>query len=189
MNVRLGYSQTLARPTFRELSPYTSYDVTLDERFQGYEKLQMSKVQNLDARWEWFPRPGEVVAVGGFYKQIKKPIEKVSWTTINDPVTVTNAPEAIVYGTELEARCTFDFIDSTLKPFSAGFNFAWIFSEVENPPNVAARNWNPPGSTPRPVRSTTNPRMCSTRTCPTTTPGAGPMLRWRFTRRESAWCW
>jgi TonB-dependent receptor len=138
MNLRFSYAQTVARPTFREKSSIESYDVTGNEIFVGNPALRMSAVDNVDLRWEWFRRPGELIAVGGFYKDIAGPIEKLSLDRIGQKITYTNSPDALVYGVEFEARSRLDVLASWLEPFTIGFNFAYIESEVENPPNIAA---------------------------------------------------
>ncbi|MCS7090654.1 MAG: TonB-dependent receptor [Limisphaera sp.] len=139
MNVRLHFAQTVARPTFREFSRLRSYDVTGDEVFTGNPRLIMSAVDNYDLRWEWFRRPGEVFALGGFYKFVLHPIEKVALDARNnDNISYINSPEAEVYGLELEARTALDWISPMLASWSLGFNAAWIVSEVLNTEQIQA---------------------------------------------------
>lgn len=139
MNVRLHFAQTVARPTFREFSRLRSYDVTGDEIFVGNPNLVMSAVDNYDLRWEWFRRPGEVLSVGAFYKQIANPIEKVALDARNnDNISYINSPEATVYGVEFEARTGLDVVASWLANFHVGLNAAYIISEVENTPQIQA---------------------------------------------------
>lgn len=131
MNVRLSFSQTIARPTFREITPIRTYDPAGDFLLDGNPNLKMSHIDNYDIRWEWFPRPGEVIAVSGFYKALEAPIEKVNKSATGDIITFENRPGiSRLYGVELEVRKAFDFIDPLLADFNAGANFAWIQSEV-----------------------------------------------------------
>jgi outer membrane receptor protein involved in Fe transport len=136
MNVRLHYSKTLARPTFREFAAYRSYDVTTDELLQGNPNLQTSHIQNYDLRWEWFRRPGELLSASVFYKDIDAPIEKQALDRTGDIVTYTNYPQAKLFGVEVEARSSLDVIAGALRNFSLGANLAWIESEVTNPENL-----------------------------------------------------
>lgn len=139
MNLRLHFAQTVARPTFREFSRLRSYDVTGDEVFSGNPNLVMSAVDNYDLRWEWFPRPGEVLALGAFYKQILHPIERVALDARNnDNISYINSPEAEVYGLEFEARLTLDRLGPWAEGFSFGVNAAYMVSEVLNTPQVHA---------------------------------------------------
>lgn len=149
MTVRLSYSETVARPTYREFAPYESYDPFGDEIVRGNPNLQMSDIRNYDARWEWFPDPGGIVSVGGFYKDLKNPIEKQIITFGGGIVGFENRAEATVYGVEFEARHKLDVVDELLADFSLGFNFSYILSEV---PLTAQEKINDPNSAdPRPL--------------------------------------
>ncbi|MFA6546206.1 MAG: TonB-dependent receptor, partial [Limisphaerales bacterium] len=130
MNFRLNYGKTIARPTFREIANYESYDPSGDEIFVGNPDLERTVVDNYDARWEWFPRPGEVLSVGAFYKQLDKPIEKYLRSLDGGKISSVNREAATVYGLEFEARKTLDFIDPLLDHWSLGGNFSYIQSEV-----------------------------------------------------------
>jgi outer membrane receptor protein involved in Fe transport len=54
MNVRLSYSETVARPTYREFAPYESYDPFGDEIVRESQP-QDERDPEFDVRWEWFP--------------------------------------------------------------------------------------------------------------------------------------
>jgi len=134
MNLRASFSQTVARPSYREIAPYRSYDTAGDEIIQGNPSLQMTQIDNYDLRWEWFPRPGAVISVSGFYKDLQDPIEKVALTFGGGIVTFENRQEASLYGLEFEANSKLDFLDESLDEFYVGFNFAYIKSEVQLTP-------------------------------------------------------
>ena len=133
VNLRLAWSQTLARPSFKEMGPVLTKDFADDEFFLGNPNLKLSKANNYDMRAEWFPRAGEVVAVSLFYKDLSFPIEQV---TFNNPTydlqyfQYQNAPTGIVYGVEVEARKRLDQVASWLKNFSLYFNYSQIQSSV-----------------------------------------------------------
>jgi hypothetical protein len=131
MNLRASFSQTVARPSYREIAPYRSYDTAGDEIIQGNPGLRMTDINNYDVRWEWYPKPGAVISVSGFYKELSNPIEKVALTFGGGIVTFENRTEAQLYGVEFEANSKLDFIDDSLEEFLVGFNFAFIQSEVE----------------------------------------------------------
>ncbi|MBI1178866.1 TonB-dependent receptor plug domain-containing protein [bacterium] len=130
MNVRLNYGETLARPTFRELAGYRSYDPFLDELLDGNPRLKMSSIKNYDLRWEWFPRAGEVLSAGFFYKDLKNAIERKFVTNDGEIISYDNRETGNVLGIELEARKNLDFMSDLLKEFSFGINLALIESEV-----------------------------------------------------------
>lgn len=131
MNVRLHYSETIARPSFRELAAYRSYDPVLDTLLDGNPLLGMSAIKNYDLRWEWFPRPGELVSFSLYYKDLKDAIERKFVDLQGDIITFENRPAATVAGFETELRKTFEFLDPRLSLWSVGANFSYIQSEVE----------------------------------------------------------
>ncbi len=130
MAVRANFSQTIARPTFRELAAYRGYDPILDELLDGNPLLRMSAIDNYDLRWEWFPRPGEVLSVSLFYKDLRNAIERNFVTRDAEIVSFSNRAEAEAYGVEFEVRKALPFIPEELGRFSIGLNLALIQSEV-----------------------------------------------------------
>jgi len=130
MNIRLNYSQTIARPSFRELAAYYSYDPVINDFIEGNPLLKMTSIDNYDARWEWFPRPGELVSVSVFYKALENAIERGDLKIEGDVITFLNREKAKLYGIEFEARKNLDFLGASFKPFSVGGNLSLIQSEV-----------------------------------------------------------
>ncbi|OGG00351.1 MAG: hypothetical protein A3F83_08360, partial [Candidatus Glassbacteria bacterium RIFCSPLOWO2_12_FULL_58_11] len=61
-NLRLAYGRSLARPTFREMAPYSSFDFVNDLIFTGNQDLKRTLIDNYDLRWESFVRNGEVLS-------------------------------------------------------------------------------------------------------------------------------
>lgn len=136
---RICYAETIARPTYREFADYRGYDSYGDEIVQGNPNLVMSSIRNYDLRLDWFTATGGLVSAGVFYKTVENPIEKYNADfdvdgepifTSGDFVTFLNSEEATVWGLEVEARQNLGAFSPVLDAFSAGFNFAWINSEV-----------------------------------------------------------
>jgi outer membrane receptor protein involved in Fe transport len=131
INVRLAASQTLIRPEFRELAPFEFFDFELVAGIKGNEKLKRTKITNLDLRYEIYPRAGELITAGIFYKYFQNPIEPFLNQT--GPITFNigyeNAPKANAYGIELDIRKKLDVIG--LKNFTATANLAYIYNKVE----------------------------------------------------------
>ncbi|MDZ7681726.1 MAG: TonB-dependent receptor [Fodinibius sp.] len=135
MNLRAAYSKTIARPSFREIAPYTSFSFDTEPSLFG-RPLDRTTIDNFDLRWELFPDSQELFSVGVFYKQFQNPIEKTisSASTDNDPIfTFRNVDNARLYGAEVEFRKTLDFISPALSNFRIGTNFSIIQSETEIP--------------------------------------------------------
>lgn len=133
-NLRLSASQTVIRPELRELSYANLYDFELNASVQGEPKLLRTKVTNLDFRYEVYPRAGEVINAGIFYKHFKNPIEQFINGVGASSATITyiNAAEATSYGAEFEARKKLDFISAGLKNFTFQANAAYIHSRVKD---------------------------------------------------------
>jgi TonB-dependent receptor len=134
MNVRLSATQTLARPNFREIAPYSTKEFVNDVELQGNPKLQRTLITNYDLRWEWFTNPGEVFAVSGFYKQLKNPIE-LSYaegsSASNSIVQYNNVDNATIAGLEFELRLGLGHIIDELSNFYVGTNLSIIHSNID----------------------------------------------------------
>jgi hypothetical protein len=131
MNLRAHFSKTIARPSFRELAAYRSYDPILDDLLDGNPNLQMSAIDNYDLRWEWFFNPGEIVSVSVFYKSLENAIERKYFDVSGNLITFDNRKEGEVFGVEFEARKNLAFLDPNLSVFTVGGNVSLIGSETE----------------------------------------------------------
>ncbi|HEX8848654.1 MAG TPA: TonB-dependent receptor [Gemmatimonadaceae bacterium] len=130
-NLRLSATRTLARPEYRELADLTTRDVIGGVLLRGNPGLVRTKIDNFDARWEWYPASGEVLTAGVFAKRFKDPIERVYQPTSNvDIVTFANADHATDYGVELEARKNLGFVAERLERLAAFGNVTAMRSEV-----------------------------------------------------------
>ena len=130
MNLRAAYGKTLARPLFREKAPgYASFDFVGGFTFIGNGDLKRTLIDNYDLRWEWFSRPGEILALSGFHKRFQNPIERVLLHD-NGEIQYQNVAEGTVSGLELEARKRLDVIHSLLGNFQIGGNLSVVRSEV-----------------------------------------------------------
>ena len=104
-NFRLAYSASVNRPELRELAPFNYYDFNLLADIQGNPTLKTATIQNVDAKWEFYPSPSELISVTGFYKQFTNPIEQFLLFQGNGlAYTFTNAQSARNYGVEVEVR-------------------------------------------------------------------------------------
>ena len=123
-NLRLSYSQTVNRPEFREVAPFEFTDVVGGRALVGNPNLDQSLIQNVDARWEWFPGAEEVVSASFFFKQFDTPIERVVEPTAQLRTSFANADSARNIGLELEGRKTLH------EYFLVGVNYTFVDSEV-----------------------------------------------------------
>jgi outer membrane receptor protein involved in Fe transport len=135
--MRLGYSKTIARPQFRELA-FTPYiDPESNRIYQGNPFLKDSEFENYDARLEYYFGRGQFVTAGAFYKKIDNPIEEVIVRLERSFTRFINAPEATLYGLELEYRANFEMPFKLPVLQDAKWNFAvnytYTHSEVSAP--------------------------------------------------------
>ncbi|MDQ3479305.1 MAG: TonB-dependent receptor, partial [Pseudomonadota bacterium] len=105
MQLRVAASKTIARPQFRELAPQPYRDTESQRTFFGNQFLTDSEFFNLDARYEYYWGRDQIFSLAGFYKKIEEPIEATAVFVGNSLLTsFANAPEAVLYGAEIEAR-------------------------------------------------------------------------------------
>ncbi len=137
LSFRLAYSQTIARPIFKEITPVIYPEFDHSRVFLGNPDLKISKLDNYDARLEWRPDKNspDMLAAGVYYKKIIDPIQYSlrQGTGVGDPLYVypENYGNAEIMGVEFEARKALSFIWSELKDFSVGGNLTIQESQVE----------------------------------------------------------
>lgn len=135
MNVRAGYYQSISRPEFREIAPFSFYDFTEQIFTIGNPEIERNLIRNYDLRYEYFPQAGEIISLSVFYKKFDSPIEEVFIPNSggdNRIKTFQNAKGgANNYGVELELRKNLGFIAKPLKFFSLNANISVINSKVD----------------------------------------------------------
>ena len=141
-----AWSQTVARPSFREMGYYVTVEPASDDLVIGNPQLKLSEVESFDLRAEYvYGDFSDLVAVSGFHKIIQDPIESI---VIRNPLdreqsrsalfrTFFNNPnEAKVWGVEVEARKNLGFVDELLgsrfaEYFTIGANYTYIHARVD----------------------------------------------------------
>ncbi len=132
-NLRISGSQTVIRPELRELSFLNLYDFELNASVQGNPELKRTKVSNFDVRYELYPKAGEVITAGVFYKQFNNAIEQYLNVGGGGSSTFNflNAKKATSFGLEVEFRKKLDF-SNALKNFTFQANASYINSNVSD---------------------------------------------------------
>ena len=88
-NLRFNYSQTVARPSIRELNDAAVYDNEYRTLIHGNSDLKTVQIKNFDIRAESYFKNGDNVSVSLFYKDFKNHIEMgfesgaISWQNID----------------------------------------------------------------------------------------------------------
>jgi outer membrane receptor for ferrienterochelin and colicin len=138
-NLRFSASRTVARPEFREIAAFSYYDFEKNATIIGRPDLERAVITNLDARYEVYPKAGELLTLGLFYKHFEKPIESTySFSSGIPQLSYTNAKSADNYGVELEVRKKLDFTGvKFIDDITAFANIAVIESKVAFAANAA----------------------------------------------------
>ncbi len=140
-NIRASYSRTIARPSFKELSFAQIIDPITNRIFNGslftYSdwggELTETRINNIDLRWELFMKGGQIFSISGFYKKFDNPIEMVR---IPEQQTSTefqprNVGDGQLYGIELEARKSLEFLTPSLRNFNVSGNLTLVQSSID----------------------------------------------------------
>ena len=131
LELRAAFSQTLARPQLRELAPFQFADYFGGVIVNGNPDLEITKIINGDLRLDFFPAPREVVSLSVFAKDFTSPIEAVLIPSSSQTLLqYVNARGASLFGAELEARKSLDFISESMSDFSVMGNLTLATSSI-----------------------------------------------------------
>ncbi|MDA3824189.1 MAG: TonB-dependent receptor, partial [Bacteroidales bacterium] len=145
-NIRASYTQTIARPSFKELSYAEIYDPISGIIFiGGFHKdgddiagveywdgnLVSTDIRNYDLRWEIFGKYGQTLSAGVFYKAFANPIEIVQYTKQVGAFQPRNVGDGTSYGAELEFRKNLDFLSDALSSVKVNANVTLNRSSIE----------------------------------------------------------
>ncbi|QSE98318.1 TonB-dependent receptor [Fulvivirga lutea] len=119
-NLRLSYSKTIARPSFKELSFAQIFDPVSNRIFNGGlfaignwdGNLVETRIDNIDLRWELFMGRGQTYSISAFYKSFENPIElvRIPQQRTNVEYQPRNVGDGQLFGMEFEFRKALDFI-------------------------------------------------------------------------------
>ena len=121
-NLRFSYGRSVNRPGFFEIVPYTILNEDYDEK--GNPDLKHTVADNLDLRYEFFPRSSEQFMVGLFWKKLRNPIE---YGLINDGQATFITP--MNYGTATNAGVEVDIM-KYFKWFGIKANYTYTNSNI-----------------------------------------------------------
>ncbi len=141
LSVRAAFSETVARPSFREMGFYVSVEPGTNDLVVGNPQLQLSEVTSYDARAEYsWGGAGDLFAVSVFKKAIDDPIESI---VIRNPANNETSSDALfrtffnnpnrgsLRGVEAELRKNLGFLGFDFAQyFSVGGNYTYIDAKV-----------------------------------------------------------
>ena len=139
LTLRAAYSQTVARQTFKELTPIIQQEFLGGPVFIGNPDLQMSALDNYDLRLDYIPYQGGLASVSWFRKDIDDPIEFVQRPLDFTFTTPVNYPKGKLTGFELEVRQDLGNWWEDARGLSLGANATFIDGEVTLPDTEIAQ--------------------------------------------------
>ena len=105
-DIRINYSQTVARPSIRELSDNAFFDYELNATVHGNDSLKMVQINNYDLRFESYFKSGDNISVSLFYKDLLHHIELTTFE--NYPFTIYSWENSVnrtsLEGIEIEGK-------------------------------------------------------------------------------------
>lgn len=134
--VRGAWTNTIARPSFSDISPRFRVDRDDAEIDMGNPDLDPYESSNFDLLADWYPSNRAVVSAGLFYKDIDDYIAdftapgtgQFAGFEMTRPV---NATDASVFGFEANAQHSLDFIAPALTGFLVGANLTLLDTDFE----------------------------------------------------------
>jgi len=144
LTLRASYNETVARQTFKELTPILQQEFLGGPVFLGNPDLEMSQLRNYDFRADYVPFEGALLSASWFRKVIDEPIEYVQRISTFDFTTATNYPRGKIEGYEVELRQGLGHWVDALSGLAVGANATFLHSSVRLPDDeiVAFRQQN-----------------------------------------------
>ncbi|MBQ85876.1 MAG: hypothetical protein CMQ16_05675 [Gammaproteobacteria bacterium] len=150
---RLGYSQTVSRPDFRELSPAAFTNPINGRDIIGNPNLKITELENFDLRWEWYFGFSDYVSAGLFYKEFTNPIEASIVGSTQRAGTYINAQGADNAGAEIEVYKRLDFLgDGFLDGIGEDFYIQANASVIDSEVRIAEKDLGVLTSSSRPLQ-------------------------------------
>ncbi|MDB5144292.1 MAG: hypothetical protein JWQ66_3005 [Mucilaginibacter sp.] len=126
-NLRASYFKSISRPALFELVPTPTFGDATD--VTGNPFVKHSQADNYDLRYELFPKNEEQFFVGGFYKEIKNPIE-FALAGLDQGGQALTTPQnfgtAKIAGAEIVYSRYFG-------NFGVSGNYTYIYSNIKSP--------------------------------------------------------
>lgn len=143
-NLRASWTRTFSYPEYREMSPMLFFSYQEGLETVGNIDLKPTDIYNYDLRWEWYAGASDLLAVSGFYKDFRNPVEvSIRQNGSNDRAEYVNAGQAELWGAEVEARTGLGRLHDVLSPVSLTANYTRIHSVVSGQRRRAMQGQSP----------------------------------------------
>jgi TonB-dependent receptor len=138
VTLRAAYSRTIARQTFKEITPIIQQEFLGGPIFIGNPELGLSALENYDLRLDYVPYEGSLVSLSWFVKHVDDAIEYVQKFVDFSYTTPVNYPQGEIRGIEVELRQDLGRFAEQVEGLSCGVNATFIDSQVDLPADEAA---------------------------------------------------
>ena len=128
-NLRVAYSLTTARPSFKEASIAEIYDPLSNLFFIGNINIRPTYIDNFDIRYEAYGENAQLFAFSAFYKNLTDPIEIGFVAASTSNYKPLNLETANVFGLELEFRKKLGTWFNNLANWNLNLNGSYIISD------------------------------------------------------------
>jgi len=128
-NLRVAYSLTTARPSFKEASIAEIYDPLSNLFFIGNINIRPTYIDNFDIRYEAYGENAQLFAFSAFYKNLTDPIEIGFVAASTSNYKPLNLETANVFGLELEFRKKLGTWFNNLANWNLNLNGTYIISD------------------------------------------------------------
>ncbi len=127
--LRFAASQTYTLPQFKEVAPFLYEGVNISDIGNPY--LIPAESFNFDLKYDWYLSRKEILSLGGFYKLIQDPINRIRVASAANEMSYVNTGDAFVAGLEFEGRKIIHSNDGVIRKqdFSFGLNISYLYSE------------------------------------------------------------
>lgn len=131
--LRFAWTNTLARPNYKDLVPYQEINNEDEEIFLGNSELDPTTSMNFDVMAEHYFKSVGIVSGGLFYKDIKdfiytRQTENGTGYKVYQPL---NGKGATVFGAEASFQRRLDFLPGFAKNFSLYLNYTYLTSNAD----------------------------------------------------------
>ncbi len=139
--LRMAWTNTIARPNYADLVPYTDVVTGDEEIFLGNPDLDPATSMNFDLLGEHYFKSVGIVSAGVFYKRIQNFTYTFQTQTEEDTFGAgtsgfdvfqpLNGDDAAVLGMEFAFQRQLDFLPGFAKNFSIYFNYTYLTSSAD----------------------------------------------------------
>ncbi|NMA75062.1 MAG: TonB-dependent receptor [Bacteroidales bacterium] len=126
-NLRLSVSRTITRPSFLEMAPFEYQELYGGITSRGFADIKNGYNTNIDLRYEYFNKEGDMFSLGAYYKHLEDAIENILEYSGSLIQSFRNVDKGVAAGVELEVR------KKLTKELKVDFNASYIYTHISLP--------------------------------------------------------